>query len=279
MKTILVPTDFSLAADNALSYAIPIAIREKAKIILVHAYKIDPIYSRVAFHIDFIRDEISHAERAANHHLNLKCDWIKENSYGVMCEHISMLGQATDVILKAIKREKPYIVIMGTKGASGFNGLIIGSNAARIIGNAPCPVIAVPFGAKYHGIDRIAFTTDFHHNDVYAIKKLKGLNILSSAHTSFINIYNGAFIEEQKSLLKKFKEIAEKRFGKKNHSFRMIVGNNLDEELSKIAGNKHYDLLAMTTRHRSLFEAFFNRSMTKKIAHSTQIPLLAFKTR
>ena len=41
MKNILVPTDFSENAENALYYAIDLAKRENAKIILLNAYQIN----------------------------------------------------------------------------------------------------------------------------------------------------------------------------------------------------------------------------------------------
>ena len=43
MKNILFPTDFSQNADNALNYAIDIAIRTKGVLILFHAYSVQLI--------------------------------------------------------------------------------------------------------------------------------------------------------------------------------------------------------------------------------------------
>jgi nucleotide-binding universal stress UspA family protein len=277
MHTILVPTDFSLIADNALNYAIPIALKEKANIILVHAFKIDLMYSRHAFPTYFIEHEIMQAGRNAEHHLRLKCEWLKKD-HNIDCDYMSMLGQAIDVIQKTIKKMKPDLVIMGTKGASGINGMLVGSTAARVIGRAECPVIAVPAEAKYHGIGKIVYSTDLHQKVAYAIRKITELDRLFSAHISVVNIYDGVEIEGQQVAFKHFKDKLEKKFDKGQLSFRLITGKNADDELLKIAANKRYDMLVMTTHQRSFFKSLFDRSVTKKIANSIQIPLLALRS-
>ena len=278
MKAILVPTDFSLAADNALNFAIPIAVKEKARIILVHAFKIDWLYRRASFPLNFIEQEIVHEKNRVNHHLRAKCEWIKTKS-GVVCEYIGILGQPTDVINKVIKRKKPDLVVMGTKGASGLSGLILGSTAARIINNPICTIIVVPATAKYNGIQRIIYTTDFHQRNVFLVRKLKELNHLFQADISVVNLCSDVNVEGQKELLRNFRGKIEKQMDTNNITFRVVTCISIDDGLLKIARNKRYDLLVMTTHQRSFFGSLFNKSKTKKIANSIQIPLLVFKSK
>ena len=275
MKVILVPTDFSLAADNALNYAIPVAIKEAAKIVLVHAFNIDPMYTTRAFPGRLIEYEIIHAEERAKYHLRGKCESIK-SEHNVVCEYISGFDFPVNFIKQAVKRFSPQMIIMGTNGASSLSEKILGSTTARIIGKADCPVIAIPASAKYHGVQKIAYALDFSQNDSNTFRKIKRLNSLFSAHVSVIHICKPQDADSHKTQLAQLKKKAEKEVGG-NISYRIIQASGIGDELMKIAKNKRYDILVMVTHTRSFIESLFDSSETKRVSNSIRIPLLAFK--
>lgn len=273
MKIILVPTDFSKNADNALTYAIEIAKKEKAKLLLAHAYHID--YLSSTFPAKFIEEEIEHAALRANYHLRVKCEFVTKTNK-VKCDYVSQLGLATDVILNLIKQKKPDLVIMGTHGASGLKAVFMGSNTASVIGKAKCPVIAVPASARYKEFRKIVYTTDFHDSDILSLSRLIKLVSPFNRHIEVIHIYDGEFIDRQKASMKKFEEKAKKKITYKNISFRVVQAANEEDELKRISKSKSNDLLVMSTHHRYLLDKLLNKSMTKKIAFQASIPLMVF---
>jgi len=274
MKTILVPTDFSKNADNALECAMAIAKNEKARLILLHAFRID--YLSSTFPVKFIEEEIEHAKYRANYHLRFKAEWI-EKTKKIKCEYISALGVASDVVLRTIKEKKPDWVIMGTQGASGLKGVFMGSNTAKIIGKAKCPVIAIPATVKYHEFKKVLYTTDFHASDISALEKLIELVKPFKAHINIIHIYDGEFVEPQKKLLQKFQEKIERKIEYKDISYRIVRVKNTENELKRLSQRKFNDLIVMSTHHRFLLDKLLNKSITKKIASHTNIPLLALQ--
>jgi len=274
MKTILVPTDFSNNADNALKYAIAIAKTQKAKLILIHAFHID--YLSSTFPAKFIEKEIQHAQDRVNNHLRIKAEWI-EKSGEIKCDYISELGLASDVISRTIKEKKPDLVIMGTQGASGLKGVFIGSTTAKIIGKAKCPIIAIPAAAKYHEFKKILYTTDFHTSDILALEKLIELVKHFKAHINITHIYDGEFVEPQKKLLQKFQEKIERKIKYKDISYHIIRVKNIENELKRLSQRKSNDLLVMSTHSRFLLDKLMNKSITKKIVSHTNIPLLALQ--
>ena len=151
MKTILIPTDFSKNATHALNYAIDLAQHENAKIILLHSYHID--YTNGYVSANLIEKEVKDAEQNSATHL--KSLYTKVIHAGnIQCECVSRQDLAVDAILTTIKEKNVDLVVMGTKGASGVTGAIFGSNTARVIEKATCPVIAVPAetpGLSAHG--------------------------------------------------------------------------------------------------------------------------------
>jgi nucleotide-binding universal stress UspA family protein len=67
MKTILVPTDFSKNAENALQYAINLANKMQAKIILLHSFHID--YTNAGIPADIIEKEVREVQETSNTYL------------------------------------------------------------------------------------------------------------------------------------------------------------------------------------------------------------------
>jgi nucleotide-binding universal stress UspA family protein len=139
MKTILVPTDFSKSAENALNYAVLIAQKENAKIILLNAYDI-LITSPVLVSPEIIMEEIRILENNSKKQLQLLSKKIIEVKK-IKCETICKHGFTSEVILEISEKIKPDLIIMGTKGASGIKAVIRGSNTARVIENTNCPTI------------------------------------------------------------------------------------------------------------------------------------------
>ncbi|TAL60147.1 MAG: universal stress protein, partial [Bacteroidetes bacterium] len=129
MKTILVPTDFSKDASNAVRYATAIAKKEKAKIILLHAFHFTYISPDVP--AQFAAETIEAMKADSEHKLKLISSEIVKSK--IECEYLNNEGFTLDVILKAIEKQKPDLVIMGTKGASGIKEVLIGSNTAKVI--------------------------------------------------------------------------------------------------------------------------------------------------
>ncbi|MDR3681389.1 MAG: universal stress protein [Flavipsychrobacter sp.] len=277
MKTILVPTDFSKSAKNALNYAIGIAQKTNAEILLVHAFQIHYAYNIGPYPTQFIENEIRHVEGLANAHLRSIAKEIYELQ-SVKCEYVSLFGEATDVILETIKQKKPYLVIMGTKGATGLKGFMIGSTAARIISGATQPVMAIPQVAKYHEIRKIVFATDYHKNDLACFKILLELAELYMAHIDVVHIYNGDNMETEKNDLLKFKEKIDKKYAYRDITYSLHLVMQTEDKLKDVASSKSNDLFVMSTHHRFFMESIWNRSITKTIANQIRIPLLALHT-
>lgn len=135
MKTILVPTDFSTCAMNALEFACEISENSDARIHILHVIEhpvggtIDPIgvFVPAPENKDYIKALMDNA---------------KENMTS-FCESMAKLpitsiqiGSPYFKIMEAVEKDCVDMVIMGTKGATGLKETLIGSNAERIVRSA-----------------------------------------------------------------------------------------------------------------------------------------------
>ena len=274
MKTILVPTDFSKNAENAINFSVAFAKKENAMLILLHAYHIT--YPVSDFPGEIIAEEISETKKAAEEKLKKLCLEIMQTKK-VICERVCKEGFAAEVILEASAKMHPDFIVMGTKGASGIKEVLLGSNTAKVIEQAQHPVIAVPDGALFHGIKKITYATNYYVSDIDAIKTLCEIAEPFKAVINIIHISDEEYIPEgERELLKQFVSKVSKKVDYNNFSFQLISGKDVEKELNNYLKNDSTDLLSMSTLHRNLLEKFFGKSITKKLAYHTNVPLLAF---
>lgn len=274
MKTILVPTDFSENAENALYYAIDIARKLNAKIILLNVYQIDYTSSYVP--VDFIIEEKKSAKKESE--TQLKAVALKIKHAGKINQEVmSKEGFEVDVILDTIKEKNVDLVVMGTKGGSDFVGTIFGSNTAKVIEKAKCPVIAVPEDASFKGIEKITYATAYNHSDINALEKVIEIFKPFEAKINILHVSdNSESVEIENEIMKKFKEEVHKKITYDKISFDLLRGDDIETSLEEYIDEGKTDMLAMSTHHRSFFDKLFGSSVTKHMAYHTAIPLMAF---
>ena len=148
MKTILAPVDFSDASVNALSFAAELAKRASARLILINIVQ---------------KDEVE--DDAKNMLNSIESDLKKNIDPNLQCESILAHGNLVTALKKIIAVQKPELIVMGTKGASGLKRILIGSNTVKVIAKTTVPVLVIPEAARFEnfllkGKNRIVLATD-----------------------------------------------------------------------------------------------------------------------
>ncbi len=272
MKSILVPVDFSKNANAALVYAIELAKKENAKLILLHAYHVNAANSSASYGLlgNEMEKERKHSESQLT---NLGTKIAKAGK--IKHESINRQGLAVDVVLEVALEKAVDLIVMGTKGANGIVESIMGSNTARVIEKAKCPVIAVPEMLIYKEIKKITYATNYQNCDLAAIEKLIEIAKPFQAQINLLHIASSESIEE-KELMKKFMAHVNEKISYSNLSFQLLTGDNVTKKMEEYLKDDNCDLIAMSTHHRDLMDKLFGKSITKEMAFHTQVPLLAF---
>jgi nucleotide-binding universal stress UspA family protein len=276
MKNILVPTDFSENAGNAVEYAAVIAQACKATITLFNVYA--PSVSRHSVISPLIAEEIAQTKIETQEKLHLTANTIKDLYPNVQCHVLVGIGEPVEEILSAAKNQKIDMIIMGTKGASSLEKVLFGSHAAAIIERAACPVLVVPVNTPCHIPKKIVFATDYTFSDIESARLLTSLALFFNATITFLHITTREDdIEEEQKLIEKFTAEIRQATNYKNINSKILSDNTVIMGLDTILQNSGADIIALSTRRRNVFEKLYNPSLTKKFALYTTIPLLAFK--
>jgi nucleotide-binding universal stress UspA family protein len=149
-KTIVCATDGSAHAAKAAAIAVDLAARYEARLVIVHAVaeKQVPAELQRMARIEHLVDP-EHADDPAQiaHALVRKVldDAASEAGAKLGDRVITHLetGDAAQVILRAVERERADLVVMGSRGLGEIKGLLQGSVSHKIAQLAPCPCLTV----------------------------------------------------------------------------------------------------------------------------------------
>ena len=143
IKKILVPTDFSADATNALNYALDLAKPAGAEIILLHV--IEPIYYATPVDMYVTTPNLAaivDEQRAlAKQELAKVAATVKKR--GLACRTILEMGTPAHVITETARRKKPGLLVMATHGRTGMMHFVLGSVAEKVVRTCTCPVLTV----------------------------------------------------------------------------------------------------------------------------------------
>jgi nucleotide-binding universal stress UspA family protein len=137
---IMVPTDFGPASQAALDGAIELANKLEASIVLMHVYQL-PVYAYPAKPITPKPELNAEIENAASKMLTdaAAAAW----HGGVSITTVLRVGVPWEQILRAAKDQEVGLIIMGTRGMSGFTRAYMGSTAERVVRHSPIPVLTL----------------------------------------------------------------------------------------------------------------------------------------
>ena len=273
MKNILVPTDFSETAKNALKFAIKIAHPLKNKIILFHTER--PL---------FIANEMGiyaypeNDEESGKLILNAKMDELLSiiNAHDLEGEKIIQSGLLVDNIVELTETRPIDLIVTGTHGAKGLEAFIFGTNSDSIFKKVKCPVLIVPGEAKYHGIKKIMYATDFEFGDIHELEKISKLAKIFNAQIVVTHVNSNADeFEKEQETMDWFAEIGDSTMDYKNIVYKLIYNKNVTEALENAIIDLNIDILCMSIVERDFFEKIFSKSKIKEMEFHSTIPLMA----
>jgi nucleotide-binding universal stress UspA family protein len=275
MRQIIVPTDFSENASNAIDYALNLAKVYHSSLTIYHACQL-PTSSIHRPAPSFIEQEKQTIIKETRQKLKAICHKYRE--YGVICNTEMSISPVFDGIIDASEKTGADLIVMGTKGSSGLSRWLFGSQTADVIQNSLIPVLAIPGQAKYRPVNKIVFATDYRDSDFDFIRKLVKLaaRFGSELHILHVQTEEGEFRSE--ALFEYFRNRVKSVFDYGKIHFHLAEKENVVAAINSFATGCEAEMISMATSRRNLFERIFSRSMTREMAYITKIPLLAFNT-
>jgi nucleotide-binding universal stress UspA family protein len=264
MQKILIPTDFSPIANNALDYAIEIAAKFESGILLYHVYT---FHRKVDFNPDFPEDQqpyVKKIERQMNFTKLKFMEKIKQKGLAIQTkvEEDSIFS----LFDRKLKKHDVSLIIMGSKGASGFEKVIFGSVAATALEMAKVPILVVPPNHSFLPIERIVFATDLKDISISILSPLQELAMKFGAKVTILNVNTGSSKNTQRENTLHLE-------GVETTYQEIPMSKSINDSINEFIDKNKIDLICMVRREKSFFESLFKKSISKLQVYNSKIPL------
>lgn len=274
MKKILVPIDFSKQSEYASKMANRIAKKSNSSVYLLHLIELPTGIVDMGAGSNFsipesmlylrkVREQIiTFKDRFFNKNLDIKYAIKFQNPY----EGIQKYGEKIDADL----------IVMGSKGHSDFEEILIGSNTEKVVRTSKRPVIVVKKDEDKFKPKDLVFASSFKRENKETFAKFLDFanEFKSKIHLLKVNTPNKFESTQQaKENIKNF--ISEYNLPK--HSINIYSDTTIENGILNFSRDIDADLIALSTHGRSGLSHLFNGSITKNLSKNALKPMLTFK--
>ena len=276
MKKILIPTDLSPNAGNAIRYALNFCKNFPAELIFLHVTH--PMLDLPDTSLEFYNPIVFQDEKEQLNHVSSKLKHIfaeeKIELDKIKYSIELRIGFAADEIVRVAKGFNCDLIIMGTQGATGLGKLFLGSITYSVIKQTEIPVLAIPSDYVFKTIDKIVFATDYE-----GISNKKTLApLFDLANTFAANVLMFHAIEAKEPIAAYIEELqvwkTEKNFHHVKHTNSIATCEDVTQGIMEFADENDASIIAMIPNSYNFFTNLIHKSKTKEIALESKVPLL-----
>jgi nucleotide-binding universal stress UspA family protein len=298
-KRILCPVDFSACSRHALDEAIAIAHLYDGCVTALHVFPIAIPADPFGGLPDFQPFRLTDRHRA--HILGQLSAFT--TAEGAEPRRITVaLREGVDVhaeILEAANQMKSDVIVVGTHGRSGFQHVMLGSVAEKVLHKANCPVLTVPSRAPEAvpagpvPFARILCGVDFSECSLTALRNAVALASHARAHLDVLSVVQlipmyettGATPLYYPGLLDDLKADMQKRLDSEVATAagdmkveRFVTAGSPHREIVRVAAERKAELIVLgAVSHGPIDHVFFG-STTNHVVRRAGCPVLTVRT-
>ncbi|MDN3664315.1 universal stress protein [Algibacter miyuki] len=273
MKKILVPTDFSEQAENALKVAAQLAKTYNCEIYLLHVIdlpldEVDALNSHSEFPEAVFFMKLAHKkfEELKNR------DYLKDLTVHETVDfHEIFKG-----VFHISKKNDIDLIIMGSNGVSGLKEMLIGSNTEKVVRTSEIPVLVIKNEHQSFHVDHFVFASDFKEESKpsyqHALNFAKAFG--AKMHLLMVNTPH-KFItsNDAKTRIDDFTS----SFEFSDHTIHIYNDLSIETGILNFAESISADLIGMSTHGRQGISHFFNGSISEDLVNHANRPVITFK--
>ena len=271
MKKILVPTDLSAAALDALKAAADIARKQNGSALhLIHVYERPVSGISLQFEIDhpkmkeirkFVRDKM---EALAD------LDFMR----GIDCEIHILADKEVWEFYREKNLNDADLIVMGTHGVKGWRTAFIGSNTHKVVQTSPIPVLTIKEHLKPFDLKNIIYASSFENSEDQDFKRIKPLIDFYGASLHLLRVNTQSHFECSWTSRWAMEAFAQK-YELTRFTTNIFNDDSIEEGIIHFSNTVENDLIAMVTNGRTDFKQLFNPSITERIVNMVWKPVLS----
>ncbi|MCX7551737.1 universal stress protein [Xanthomarina sp. F2636L] len=277
MRKILIPTDFSDNAFNAIKYALELFKYDISQFYIMHAYQ-DEIYADETLlnrqKLDTITKQV---HKTSTKKLENVLKLINDISPNPRHEYhiISTNNILVDEADKIVDKENIDVIVMGTRGETNDRRLTFGSHTLQVLKYVQCPVLAIPENYKYTQPKHIMFPTNYMIP--YKRRELKLLCELAVPFRAKIDVVYISKSDKLSMRQEDNKRFINNELCKNQINFLNIKNKDITKSILNYIEINDVDMLVMVNTRHSFLENILFQSTISKLSLHLEIPFLALQ--
>ncbi len=273
MEHILVLTDFSDCAEDALRVGAKYARMSGATLHVAHVYY--NIQPSLIYGIE--EDDGSVTERYRDN-IQAQLDILisTPDLEGVQVKKHCIMNKPIWDIMDLGTLSNMELLIMGSHGSSGVREFFIGSNAQKVVQSASCPVLVVK---QYFDLDRITnvvFASNFRDNAIGSFAPIKELIDLLGARTHLLKVITPGTFEGTSDSFNSMDEFA-KMSELEDHTMNTYNAFSIDDGILSFVKERSADLVCIETHGRAGLGHWLTGSIAERVVNHANVPVLTMK--
>lgn len=274
MKKILVPTDFSPQAENALKVAAQLAKKHHGEIYLLHLLDlpldlIDPAQPRggdlpeALFFMKLAHQRFDEV---------LKRDYLKDVK---VHETVEFHG-AFDGIMEISQKHDCDVIIMGSSGAEGIKEIFIGSNTEKVVRHSTIPVMVIKKEIPDFNVEKFVFATDLDTETIPKFKEAVEFAKELGTIVELVMINTASKFRTSTEIDERLEKYTE---GIDDSDYHFSIYNDINVETGILNYGKkiNADLIGISTHGRQGIAHFINGSLSEDLVNHAKRPIVTFK--
>lgn len=277
MRKIVVPTDFSENAFNALKFAAELFKYEKSEFYLLHAYAEEVYDNEAALTREFFDEYKEITRKKAREGLkNTKSEILElfPNPRHTFTT-VPAYGLLVDEVNDLVQRENADLIVTATRGKTNDRKMTFGSNTLQIIKYVQCPVLSIPENYAYSDPKKILFPSNFLLP--YQRRELKLVGDLARAFCAHIDLLYASKFPIDSFRQKDNRAAIEEQFYDIKLEFHQEELLDKTQAILKYIEKEDIDLLVLVNSRHSYLENVLYTSTLDEIGLHPKIPFLVLQ--
>lgn len=277
MDTILCPTDFSASSENAVLYADEVAARMNMRLVLFHNISAPVARELVGPEANQPaagwQNPVLEQERKARLEALKKVLEMKAGEAPAPYTTLMRYGQLQESVPEVARQQQASLMVLAHEGVEGLKDIFVGSAAAGLLPQSPCPVLIVPPHATFKPLNKIVVAADLSQEPLADVDWVFRFAALFDAEILFVHVLAQASASSRdyadSELHRKYKALPYSKV-----SFHLEENPHVEEGLSQFCRRHKADMLVLGFHPKSSWQHLFAEDYTQEMAYHAYLPLL-----
>lgn len=273
MKKILVPTDFSKEAENALKVAAQLAHRYDCEIYLLHMLEI-PFQEMDQLSTHSALPEAMFFMKLAHQRFEdvMASDYLE----GLTVHETVKANNNFSSVIDTCHENGVDMIVMGSHGASGFKEMFIGSNAEKVVRTSDIPVLVIKNEHANFTVENFIFASDFKNDNKETYKQAVDLAKRFNAKIHLLMVNTPNSFNNSSDAKKRIEEFI-KDYPFANYTLNVYNDESVEKGILNFSREIDADLIGISTHGRQGISHFFNGSIGEDVVNHSKRPVITFK--